>query len=104
MMITTSQFKNGLVVKYENEMYEIIDFQLVKMQQRQPIVRTKLRNIRTGSVLEQPFRSGEKFEEIYLEEKPIQYLYHEDDKYHFMDTETYHEVVVSRFPPLSWDS
>ena len=94
-MISTSQFKSGVVIKYNNDLCEIIDFQLVKMQQRQPIVSTKLKNIKTGNVVEQKFRSGEKFEEVFLEDKPIQYLYHEGNKYHFMDSETYHEVVVS---------
>ena len=93
-MISTSDFRTGIVIKYENGLYEIIDFQLVKMQQRQPIVRTKLRNIRTGSALEQPFRSGDRFEEVYLEKRPIQYLYHEGGVYHFMDSETYNEVVA----------
>ena len=64
------------------------------MQQRQPIVRTRLRNIKSGHVLEQAFRSGDKFEEIYLEDRPIQYLYHEGVKYFFMDSESYHEIVV----------
>lgn len=94
-MISTSQFKNGVIIKYNNEMCEILEYQLVKMQQRQPIVRTKLRNIKTGNVLEQAFRSGDKFEEVYLEERPIQFLYREGQKYHFMDSESYHEVVVS---------
>ena len=93
-MVTTSQFKAGLVIKYENQMCEILDFQLVKMQQRQPIVRTKFRNIRTGNVLEIPFRSGEKFEEIFLEDRPIQYLYRDGNKLHFMDTQSYNEVVM----------
>jgi len=95
-VISTSQFKSGVIIKYNDDLCEILEFQLVKMQQRQPIVRTKLRNIKTGNVLEPAFRSGDKFEEVYLEEKPIQYLYHEADKYHFMDSESYHEVVVSR--------
>ena len=94
-MISTSQFKSGVIILHDNNMCEILEFQLVKMQQRQPIVRTKLRNIRTGNVLEIAFRSGEKFEEVYLEDKPIQYLYHEGKNYHFMDTENYHEVVVT---------
>jgi elongation factor P len=94
-MISTSQFKTGLVIKYEGQLCEILEYQLVKMQQRQPIVRTKLRNIRTGNVLEQPFRSGDKFEDVYLEERPIQYLYHDGNNYHFMDQQSYHEVVVS---------
>ena len=95
-MISTSQFKSGVVIKFENDLVEILEYQLVKMQQRQPIVRTKMRNIRTGNVIEQAFRSGDKFEEVYLEEKPIQFLYREGDRFHFMDTESYHEVVVSK--------
>ena len=93
-MISTSQFKTGLIIKHENAMCEIIDFQLVKMQQRQPIVRTRLRNIKNGSMLELAFRSGDKFEEVYLEDKPIQYLYREGNRFHFMDSESYHAVVV----------
>ncbi len=94
-IITTSQFKTGLIIKYNNELCEIIEFQLVKMQQRQPIVRTRLKNLKNGNVIEQPFRSGDKFEEVYIEDKPIQYLYHEGAHYHFMDSESYHEVIVS---------
>ena len=94
-MITTSQFKTGLIIKYNNDMCEILEFQLVKMQQRQPIVRTKFRNIKTGNVLELPFRSGEKFEEIYLEDHSIQFLYREGNRFHFMDNEHYHEVIVN---------
>lgn len=94
-MVSTSEFKAGMIIKYENGLWEILEYQLVKMQQRQPIVRTKMRNIRTGNVLEQPFRSGEKFEDLYLEEKPLQYLYRDGERFHFMDSEAYHEVVVS---------
>ena len=94
-MISTSQFKSGVIIKYNNDLCEIIEFQLVKMQQRQPIVSTKLKSIKTGNVVEQKFRSGDKFEDVFLEDKPIQYLYHEGNKYHFMDSETYHEVVVN---------
>jgi len=94
-VISTSQFKSGVIIKVNNDLCEIIEFQLVKMQQRQPIVSTKLKNIKTGNVVEQKFRSGDKFEDIFLEDKPIQYLYHEGNKYHFMDSESYHEVVVN---------
>ena len=76
-------------------MWEILEWQLVKMQQRQPIVRTKMRNIKTGNVNETAFRSGEKFEDVYLEERPITYQYHDGTFYHFMDNESYHEVVVN---------
>lgn len=95
-VITTSQFKAGVIIRYEGELYEILEYQLVKMQQRQPIVSTRLRNIKTGNVLDQKFRSGEKFEDVFLDQKPIQYLYRDGDRYHFMDSESYHEVVVTR--------
>jgi elongation factor P len=94
-VISTSQFKSGIVIKYNNDLYEILEWQLVKMQQRQPIVSTKMRNIRNGSVLDQKFRSGDKFEDVHLEERPIQYLYHDNNRYHFMDNESYHEIAVS---------
>ena len=95
-MVSTSDFRGGMIIKYEGGLWEILEWQLVKMQQRQPIVRTKMRNIRTGSVLEQPFRSGDKFEDLYLEEKPLQYLYREGDRFYFMDSTAYHEVIVNK--------
>ena len=93
-MISTSEFKSGVIIKFNNDLCEILEFQLVKMQQRQPIVRTRLRNLKTGNVIEQAFRSGDKFEDIYLEDRPIQYLYSEGERYHFMDSQSFHEVVV----------
>jgi elongation factor P len=95
-VVSTSDFRGGMIIKYENGLWEILEWQLVKMQQRQPIVRTKMRNIRTGSVLEQPFRSGDKFEDLYLEEKPMQYLYKDGDRFYFMDSTAYHEVIVNK--------
>ena len=94
-MVSTSEFKTGLIIKYEGQLCEILEYQLVKMQQRQPIVRTKLKNIKNGNVNEIPFRSGEKFEDVYLEERPIQYLYRDGNRFHFMDNETYNEVLIS---------
>jgi elongation factor P len=94
-VISTSEFKAGVVIKYNNDLCEIIEYQLVKMQQRQPIVRTKMRNIRNGSVQETAFRSGDKFEEVFLEDKPVQYLYQDGNNYFFMDSEAYHEIVVT---------
>ena len=93
-MVSTSEFKSGMIIKYENALFEILEWQLVKMQQRQPIVRTKMRNVKNGNVIETPFRSGDKFEDLYVEMKPIQYLYQDGAKYHFMDNESYHEVIV----------
>ena len=93
-MVSTSEFKSGMIIRYDNDLYEILEYQLVKMQQRQPIVRTKMRNVKNGNVLETPFRSGDKFEEMYVEMKPIQYLYQDGAKYYFMDNESYQEVII----------
>jgi elongation factor P len=94
-LISTSDFKKGLKVEYKGEPCEIIDFQHVKMGRGGAIVRTKFRNLKTGAVLEDTFRSGEKLDKPGLEEKSMQYLYVQDDMYYFMDTETYEQVPLT---------
>lgn len=95
-MITANEFKNGIVIKYNNQLFQIVWFQHVKMQQRAPIVRTKLVSLKTGQTLEQPFRSGDAFEDVFLERREIQYLYQDGDLFHFMNTEDYQDVVINR--------
>jgi len=79
----------------EGQMWQILSYQHVKMQQRAPIVRTKMVNLKTGAVNEQAFRSGDKFEDVFLERKEIQYLYHDGSLYHFMNTADYSDVVMN---------
>lgn len=93
-MIATSDFRRGAKIVYKGDPCEIVDFQHVKMGRGGAIVRTKLKSLITGSVLEDTFRSGEKFESPHLEEKKMQYLYEQDDFYFFMDTETYEQVSL----------
>ena len=95
-MITVSEFKNGIVIRWNGRMYQIIAFQHVKMQQRAPITRTKMVNLKTGASMEQAFRSGDKFEDVYLERKEIQYLYGDGNLLHFMNTSDYHDVVIHK--------
>ncbi|MCE5194616.1 MAG: elongation factor P [Nitrospiraceae bacterium] len=94
-MISTSDFRKGLKVEYKGEPCEIVDFQHVKMGRGGAIIRTKMRNIKTGAVLEETFRSGEKLPPPSLEEKNMQYLYVQDNVYYFMDAETYEQVPLS---------
>lgn len=94
-MLSTADFRKGLKVEFKGEPCEIVDFQHVKMGRGGAIVRTKLRNIKTGAVLEETFRSGEKLETPGLEEKAMQYLYAQDEIYYFMDTATYEQVPLS---------
>ena len=94
-MITTSDFRKGAKIEYKGEPFEIIDFQHVKMGRGGAIVRTKMKSLRTGSVLEDTFRSGEKFETPSLDEKNMQYLYAEGEMHYFMDTETFEQVPLT---------
>jgi elongation factor P len=94
-LISTSDFKKGLKVEFKGEPCEIVDFQHVKMGRGGAIVRTKLRNIKTGAILEETFRSGEKLEKPGLEEKNMQYLYSQGGHYYFMDTETFEQVPLT---------
>lgn len=95
-MITANEFKNGIVIKYNNQLFQIVWFQHVKMQQRAPIVRTKLVSLKTGQTLEQPFRSQDAFEDVFLERHELQYLYADGDLLHFMNNEDYQDVVINR--------
>ncbi|MFZ6016314.1 MAG: elongation factor P [Nitrospirota bacterium] len=94
-MISTADFRKGLKVEFKDEPYEIVDFQHVKMGRGGAIVRTKMKSLRTGSVLEETFRSGEKLETPRLEEKRMQYLYAQDKMYYFMDEETYEQIPLT---------
>jgi elongation factor P len=94
-LISTSDFRKGLKVEFKGEPCEIIDFQHVKMGRGGAIVRTKMRNIKTGAVLEETFRSGEKLETPGLEEKTMQYLYAQDGMHYFMDQETYEQIPLT---------
>ncbi|TAL23923.1 MAG: elongation factor P [Nitrospirae bacterium] len=95
-MISTSDFRKGLKVEFKGEPCEIVDFQHVKMGRGGAIVRTKMRNIKTGAVLEETFRSGEKLETPGLEDKTMQYLYAQDELYYFMDSETYEQIPLTK--------
>jgi elongation factor P len=94
-VISTNEFRRGGKIEFKGEPFEVIDFQHVKMGRGGAIVRTKLKALRTGNVLEETFRSGEKFETPRLEEREMQYLYAEGDLHYFMDIETFEQIPVS---------
>ena len=94
-MISTADFRNGVVVEMDGNLMEIVEFQHVKPGKGGAFVRTRFKNILTGRVLEQTFRSGEKFEEARIEERPWQYLYSDGDMFHFMDNESFEQMAVS---------
>lgn len=101
-MITTSDFKTGMTILYNNNIYQIIDFQHVKPGKGQAFVKTKLRNLRTGSITDYSFNAGEKLEQALIEKRKMQFLY-AGDEYCFMDMETFEQVEIPS-ERLKWES
>lgn len=91
-MISAGDFRNGMTFEMDNDVYQVVEFQHVKPGKGAAFVRTKYRNVRTGSVVERSFNPNEKFEEARLERRDMSYLYNDGDLYYFMDTETYDQV------------
>ena len=94
MQVSTAEFKKGLKIELDGEPYSIVDFQHVKPGKGGAFVRTKLKHMRLGRVIDNTFRAGEKVELVDFEEKRMQFLYR-DDAYHFMDLETYDQIALS---------
>jgi elongation factor P len=94
MQVSTAEFKKGLKIQFDGQPYTIVDFQHVKPGKGGAFVRTKLKHMRQGRVIDNTFRAGEKVELVDFEDKHMQYLY-KDDRYHFMDTKTYDQISLS---------
>jgi elongation factor P len=93
-MPTTSDFRPGLVIKYNNEPWTVIEFQHVNPGNWRAFVRTKLKNLKSGKVIENRFRAGEDIEVIRIERKEFQFLYRDGSGYVFMDKDTYDQLTV----------
>lgn len=94
-MVSASEFRNGVTIEFDGGIYTIIEFQHVKPGKGAAFVRTKLKNIKTGGVVERTFRPTEKVENALIERKDMQYLYPDGDLYHFMDIETYEQTALN---------
>src|SRR5690554_607921 len=95
-MANTSDIRKGLCIKYNNDIYKIIDFLHVKPGKGPAFVRTKLRSVSTGKVLENTFSAGHKIDDVRVETRSFQYLYPEGDSFHFMNTEDYNQITLSK--------
>ncbi len=95
-MVSSNDFKRGMVIKLDNDIYSIIEFQHVKPGKGGAFVRTKLKSLTKGSTIDKTFRGGEKVEDVRVEKRSMQYLYDEGDSLVFMDTETYDQRPVSK--------
>ena len=93
-MATTADFRNGLVIEYNNDLYTIVQFQHVKPGKGPAFVRTKLKNLKTGRVIDNTFSSGVKVNVARVERRPYQYLYKDDIGYYFMHLETFEQIHV----------
>jgi elongation factor P len=94
-MISTNQFRNGSAIRVDGKRFTIIYFQHVKPGKGGAFVRTRLRNIDTGALIEKTFRAGEKLESVRTESRPMTFLYRDGDLLYFMDTETYEQIAIS---------
>jgi elongation factor P len=95
-MISTNQFRNGSAIRVDGKRFTILYFQHVKPGKGGAFVRTRLRNIDTGAVIEKTFRAGEKLESVRTESRSMTYLYRDGDLFYFMDAETYEQTAVPR--------
>lgn len=93
-MISVNDFKNGLTIQVDGELWRVVEFQHVKPGKGSAFVRSKLKNLRNGGVQEKTFRAGEKVEQAQIDRKKMQYLYADGDNYVFMDTETYEQLEL----------
>lgn len=93
-MASTSDFRNGLMIIWKDDIWEMIDFQHVKPGKGGAFVRTRLKNVKDGRELDNTFRAGAKVEEVRVEKRPHQYLYEDDYGLHFMNTQTYEQFSL----------
>ncbi len=93
-MANTSDFRTGLCIEFKNELYKVVDFQHVKPGKGAAYVRSKLKNLKTGKVIDNTFDAGEKIDIARIERRPYQFLYKEDNGYHFMNSQTFDQIFI----------
>ncbi len=96
MSVSTNNLKNGMAISYDGKTWVIVEFQHVKPGKGGAFVRTKLKELKSGRVVDITFRGGEKLEDVRIETKNMQYLYNDGDSYHFMDTDTYEQFELQK--------
>jgi elongation factor P len=94
-MVSTGEIKRGMTIELDGNLYQIVEFQHIKMGRGSAQVRMKLRNVRRGDLIEKTFQAGDRFARARLDHRDVQYMYHDGDLYHFMDTKTYDQVALN---------
>ncbi len=95
-MINVGEIKKGIMIELDGQLYQIVDFQHIKMGRGSAQVRLKLRNIKSGGIVDRSFQATEKFQRVRLDHTTVQYLYSDDDQHHFMDTESFDQITLTR--------
>ena len=95
MAISTADFKNGMCIEYNNKLWTIVEFQHVKPGKGGAFVRTKLRDVKTGRIVDNTFNAGTKFDSVRMETRKMQYLYNDGADFNFMDNNTYEQEALS---------
>ena len=93
-MISSNDFRTGVTVEIDNDVWQVVDFQHVKPGKGAAFVRAKMKNVRTGAVIERTFNAGEKMPKAHVDRRDMQYLYY-DDAYNFMDNETFEQITLT---------
>ena len=93
-MVSTGEIKRGMTIELDGNLYQIVEFQHIKMGRGSAQVRMKLRNVRRGDLIEKTVQAGDRFARARLDHRDVQYMYHDGDLYHFMDTKTFDQVAL----------
>lgn len=94
-MISSSDFRTGVTIEIDNDVWQIVDFQHVKPGKGAAFVRTKMKNVRTGAVVERTFNPGEKLPKAHIDRREMQFLYESDGEYNVMDNETFDQIALT---------
>src|SRR5574344_963365 len=95
-MFNINDIKNGITFKYEGQIFEVLDFMHVKPGKGPAFMKIKMKNLRTGTIVEKTFNTNIKFEQAIIDKKPMQFLYIDGTKYNFMNMDTYEQVAVDK--------
>lgn len=95
-MISSNDFRTGMTIELDGDVFSIVDFQHVKPGKGSAFVRTKLKNVKTGGVVEKTFNAGEKVPRAHVDRREMQYLYNDGEAYNFMDTESFEQFTLTK--------
>lgn len=95
-MIDAGELKKGITIELDNQLFQVLDYQHIKMGRGSAQLRLKLRNIKAGHIIERSFQASEKFVKAFLERRTVQFLYNDGDIYHFMDSETFDQTAIDK--------